>query len=44
MGTRSAFDIVILENLYEQLGISIWNFWQIRDSRTVFSLMPQDPM
>ena len=39
-----AFDIVILENLYEQLGIPRpWNFWQIRDSRTVFSLMPQDP-
>jgi len=39
-----AFDIVILENLYEQLGIPRpWNFWQIRDSRTAFSMMPTDP-
>ena len=20
-----------------------WNYWQIRDSRTVFNMMPQDP-
>jgi len=39
-----AFDIVILENLYQQLGKPIpWNFWQIRDSRTLFSLLPEDP-
>lgn len=34
-----AFDIVILEDLYRQLGKPIpWNFWQIRDSRTLFCL------
>ena len=38
------FDIVILENLYQQLGLPLpWNFWQIRDSRTLFSLLPEDP-
>jgi hypothetical protein len=32
------FDIVILENLYRQLGLPCpWNFWQIRDSRTLLS-------
>jgi len=31
------FDIVILENLYRQLGVPIpWNYWQIMDSRTMF--------
>ena len=20
-----------------------WNYWQIRDSRTLFAMMPQDP-
>jgi len=39
-----AFDIVILEDLYRQLNKPIpWNFWQIRDSRTLFSLLPKDP-
>ena len=39
-----AFDIVILENLYQQLGLPLpWNFWQIRDSRTLFSLLDKDP-
>ena len=39
-----AFDIVILENLYQQLGLPIpWNFWQIRDSRTLFSLLSKAP-
>jgi hypothetical protein len=39
-----AFDIVILEDLYRQLKKPIpWNFWQIRDSRTLFSLLPKDP-
>lgn len=32
------FDIVILENLYRQLGKPApWNYWQIRDSRTLLS-------
>lgn len=34
-----AFDIVILENLYRQVGRPTpWQFWQIRDSRTLFSV------
>ena len=35
----SAFDIVILEDLYRQVGRPTpWQFWQIRDSRTLFSV------
>jgi exodeoxyribonuclease VIII len=34
-----AFDIVILENLYRQLvKPTPWQFWQIRDSRTLFQV------
>ena len=34
-----AFDIVILENIYRQKGWPIpWQFWQIRDSRTLFGV------
>jgi hypothetical protein len=34
-----AFDIVILENLYRQLvRPTPWQFWQIRDSRTLFGV------
>lgn len=39
------FDIVILENLYKQLEIPVpWNYWQIRDSRTLFGVFgdPRD--
>ena len=33
------FDIGMLENLYRQLGHPVpWNFWQIRDSRTIMDL------
>lgn len=33
------FDIVILENLYRQVNTPIpWNYWQIRDSRTLFGV------
>lgn len=45
VGTKSiwaqgpVFDIVILENLYRQLGKPApWNYWQIRDSRTLFGV------
>ena len=35
----SIFDIAILENIYRQLEKPLpWNFWQIRDTRTVFDL------
>lgn len=34
-----AFDIVILENIYRQLGWPTpWQYWQIRDSRTLFGV------
>ena len=39
-----AFDIVILENLYRQLGRPTpWQFWQISDSRTITKRMLKDP-
>jgi hypothetical protein len=39
-----AFDIVILENLYQQYEHHVpWAFWKIRDSRTLFGIMPSDP-
>jgi hypothetical protein len=38
------FDMTILEDLYRQFKTPIpWNFWQIRDSRTLFELLPVDP-
>ena len=38
------FDIGILENLYRQMNLHYnWSFWNIRDSRTLFSLMDKDP-
>jgi hypothetical protein len=37
------FDYAILQNIYSQLGHpQPWNYWQIRDSRTLFSLVPRD--
>jgi len=38
------FDYAILQNIYKQLGHPVpWQYWQIRDSRTLFSLVPRDP-
>jgi len=38
------FDFVILQDLYKGAQKPTpWNYWQIRDSRTLFSMMPQDP-
>jgi exodeoxyribonuclease VIII len=35
----SIFDIVIIENIYKQLGKPVpWQYWQIRDTRTLFDL------
>lgn len=37
------FDYAILQNLYHQMKTPVpWNYWQIRDSRTLFSLVPKD--
>ena len=39
-----AFDICILENLLKQYNHHTpWPFWKIRDSRTLFGIMPKDP-
>ena len=38
------FDYAILQNIYKQLGHPVpWQYWQVRDSRTLFSLVPRDP-
>jgi exodeoxyribonuclease VIII len=43
----ATFDLVILENIYSQLNKPLpWNYWQLRDTRTLFDLghdpeMPQ---
>ena len=37
------FDYAILQNIYAQLGHPVpWQYWQIRDSRTLFSLVPRE--
>jgi exodeoxyribonuclease VIII len=39
----ATFDLVILENIYRQLNKPLpWNYWQLRDTRTLFDL-GQDP-
>ena len=40
----TTFDMVILENAYKQEQLSIpWQFWNVRDARTVYSLYPDLP-
>ena len=35
----ATFDLIIIENLYRQLNRPLpWNFWQLRDTRTLFDL------
>ena len=37
------FDYAILQNFYEQMKVPVpWQYWQIRDSRTLGSLVPRD--
>ena len=37
------FDYAILQNLYAQLQQPVpWQYWQIRDSRTLFNLVPRE--
>ena len=39
-----AFDIVILEDMFRQNDHHLpWPFWKIKDSRTLFGIMPTDP-
>lgn len=38
------FDYAIIQNLYEHASTPVpFNYWQIRDSRTLFDLVSQDP-
>jgi hypothetical protein len=38
------FDYAILQNFYKNLNVPCpWNYWQVRDSRTLFNLLPPDP-
>ena len=38
------FDYAILEDFYRNMQQPCpWHYWQIRDSRTLFALMPRDP-
>ena len=35
----ATFDLVIIESIYKQLGRPVpWQFWQLRDTRTLFDL------
>ena len=43
-GQGYGFDYTILENMYRAAGMNTpWNFWNIRDSRTLFSCCAKDP-
>jgi len=43
-GHGYGFDISILENLYRNWDRHIpWNFWQVKDSRTLLSCCKKDP-
>ena len=43
-GQGYGFDYTIMENMFRQGGKPIpWNFWIIRDSRTLFSCCEKDP-
>ena len=43
-GQGYGFDITILEDMYRSLGKPIpWNFWQVKDSRTLFGCCQTDP-
>jgi len=43
-GQGYGFDYTMLEDMYRSIGKPIpWNFWQIRDSRTLFGACNEDP-
>lgn len=43
-GHGYGFDITILEDLYRNVGRPIpWQFWQVKDSRTLFGCLKSDP-
>jgi len=38
------FDIVLMESLYKDFDMKYpWPFWKVRDSRTLFGILPKDP-
>lgn len=43
-GQGYGFDFTMLEDMYRNVERPIpWNFWQVRDSRTLLKLLHQDP-
>ena len=43
-GHGYGFDVTIVETVYRQMSTPIpWNFWQVRDGRTLISLLDRDP-
>lgn len=43
-GQGYGFDLTILENLYRTYDMPVpWKFYQVKDSRTLFGIMPKDP-
>jgi hypothetical protein len=43
-GQGYGFDLTIMEDMYRMLGIPIpWQFWQIKDARTLFGCCKVDP-
>ena len=43
-GHGYGFDVTMVEDLYRQMATPIpWNFWQVRDGRTLISLLARDP-
>ena len=43
-GQGYGFDLTIMEDMYRMLGVPIpWQFWQIKDARTLFGCCKVDP-
>jgi len=43
-GHGYGFDITIIEDMFRQRSKSIpWQFWQVKDSRTLFTMCAKDP-
>ena len=43
-GHGYGFDITIIEDMFRQQGKNIpWQFWQVKDSRTLFTMCAKDP-
>ena len=43
-GHGYGFDVTIVETMYRQMATPIpWNFWQVKDGRTLIGLLDRDP-